>query len=264
MVLQADPDWWKTLFDETYLRTDARTVCNPDLTRREVDLICELTGARPEEAILDLCGGHGRHALELCSRGYRHLTLADYSCRLLARAARSARAEGHKLNLIQADAREAPFSPTSFNHVLILGNSLGYAPDPDADRSILSDVFQLLRPGGWVALDVTDGKAIQQSFQPSAWHEIDDDLVVCRQRELASKSVLAREMVLSKRSGLLRDRTYAIRLFTADSLKMIMTLVGFVQISIHTSSTLEHLGQDVGFMNHRLLCLGRKPSSTTP
>jgi D-alanine-D-alanine ligase len=263
MDLHVDPDWWKTLFDETYLRTDARTVCNPDLTRQETDLICELTRARPDEAILDLCGGHGRHSLELCTRGYRNLTLADYSRRLLSRAARSARAKGVTLNLIQADAREVPFCQASFDIVLILGNSLGYTHDPHADRDILSGVFELLRPGGWIVLDVTDGEAIQQSFQPSAWHEIDDDLVVCRQRHMEPESVLARELVLSKKSGMIRDRAYAIRLFTPESLKAMMNSAGFGRITIHTSSTLDHLGQDVGFMNHRLLCLGRKPSSST-
>jgi D-alanine-D-alanine ligase len=42
MSIKADPDWWKTMFDDVYLLTDARSVCDEDITRREVDLICEL------------------------------------------------------------------------------------------------------------------------------------------------------------------------------------------------------------------------------
>ena len=42
MSIKADPEWWKTMFDEVYLLTDARSVCNEEITRREVDLICEL------------------------------------------------------------------------------------------------------------------------------------------------------------------------------------------------------------------------------
>jgi D-alanine-D-alanine ligase len=40
MSIKVDPDWWKTLFDEVYLLTDARSVCDARITRREVDLIC--------------------------------------------------------------------------------------------------------------------------------------------------------------------------------------------------------------------------------
>ena len=42
MSMKVDPDWWKTMFNEVYLLTDARSVCDEDITRREVDLICEL------------------------------------------------------------------------------------------------------------------------------------------------------------------------------------------------------------------------------
>jgi len=36
---RVDPNWWKTLFDETYLITDGRTVCDDGLTCREVDFL---------------------------------------------------------------------------------------------------------------------------------------------------------------------------------------------------------------------------------
>ena len=42
MTIRVDPEWWKTLFDEVYLLTDARSVCDDKLTSREVDVICEL------------------------------------------------------------------------------------------------------------------------------------------------------------------------------------------------------------------------------
>ena len=259
MNLQADPDWWKTLFDETYLRTDARTVCNPELTRREIDLICELTQARPDEAILDLCGGHGRHTLELCSRGFSSLTLADYSYPLLRTAAQTIRANNLNIDLLQVDAQKLPYNRPSFDHVFILGNSLGYIHNPSGDRAILGEVFRLLRPGGHVVVDVTDGAAFEQSFTPVAWHEVDDDLVVCRQRHLGSGAVQAREMVVSKKTGLVRDRTYAIRLYDRKGLNQVLEQAGFDQVCIHTASTLKTQAQDVGFMNHRLLGLGRKP-----
>ena len=38
-MVEIDPDWWKNLFDETYLITDARSVCDHGVTCREVDFL---------------------------------------------------------------------------------------------------------------------------------------------------------------------------------------------------------------------------------
>ena len=34
-----DPEWWKYIFDEIYLLTDARSICNKEITRAEADLM---------------------------------------------------------------------------------------------------------------------------------------------------------------------------------------------------------------------------------
>ena len=83
MAIVVDPDWWKTLFDEVYLITDARSVCDDGLTNREVDVICELLPLDFDHKILDFCGGHGRHTLELYKRGFTNCTLLDYSKKLI-------------------------------------------------------------------------------------------------------------------------------------------------------------------------------------
>ena len=77
-MIVVDPHWWKTLFDEVYLLTDAPIVCNPPLTKREVNVVERALRLRPTDDILDLCGGHGRHALELARRGYQYVTVLDY------------------------------------------------------------------------------------------------------------------------------------------------------------------------------------------
>ncbi len=33
MTIDVDPDWWKTLFDEVYLMTDARSIGDEVITR---------------------------------------------------------------------------------------------------------------------------------------------------------------------------------------------------------------------------------------
>jgi|WetSurMetagenome_2_1015567.scaffolds.fasta_scaffold00434_15 D-alanine-D-alanine ligase len=259
MTIQVDPDWWKTLFDDVYLLTDARSVCDEEITRREVDLICELLPIRPDHKVLDLCGGHGRHSLELAARGIGQCTLVDYSCHLIDHARTSAAQSGRQIECVQQDARSTGLPQAGFDHVIIMGNSLGYLTDPTADADILAEANRLLGPGGWVLVDVVDGKAVGESLNPHAWHEIGPDMVVCRQREIVGERVYAREMVLNKRSGLIRDRTYAVKLYNAETIATLIEQAGFKVAGVHAAFASHRRKGDYGFMNRRIIATARKP-----
>ena len=122
--MKVDPDWWKKIFDDVYLVTDARSVCDEEITRREVDLICELLPIRPEHRVLDLCCGHGRHSLELCARGVTGCTLLDYSQHLLDHAQARAEACRYPVHCIRSDARNTGLPLQSFDHVIVMGAHL--------------------------------------------------------------------------------------------------------------------------------------------
>ena len=51
MDYQIDHDWWKDLFDDIYLLTDARSVCDEGLTREEVNFLEETTAPRELEKL---------------------------------------------------------------------------------------------------------------------------------------------------------------------------------------------------------------------
>jgi D-alanine-D-alanine ligase len=259
MPINVNPDWWKTLFDETYLLTDARSVCDDEITCREVDLICRLLPLHPHHDILDLCGGHGRHSFELYSRGFNNCTLVDFSTHLIDIARKRCEQEGHFITLLQSDARQTRLAPHSFDHVCIMGNSLGYIDFPDADHRILAEAHRLLRPGGWILVDIADGAVLKERFNPNAWHGIGDDIIVCRERELLEDRIHAREIVISRRDGVLRENTYGIRIYTPPELSLLLETAGFCNINLHTDFSAHDKKGDYGFMNHRVLAAGQKP-----
>lgn len=258
MTINVDPDWWQTLFDEVYLITDARTVGDADITRREIDLFCRVLPINPGERILDLCGGQGRHTLEFCRRGYKDCTVVDYSRPLLAIGRETADRHDWPAHFIQGDARSLALRAESYAHVMILGNSLGYMADPAADLKILTECRRILVPGGWLLLDVADGGVLKKHIAPNAWHEVKDDVVVCRERELRDDCVCARELVLSKKKGLIRDKNYRIRLYHRDELAALVSRAGFTDIRQHDQQSINgEAGRDVGCMRHRLLITAR-------
>jgi len=259
MSIKVDPDWWQELFDEVYLKTDARSVCDDDLSRREVDVICEMLPIGTGHRILDLCGGQGRHSIELATRGSGDCTVLDYSSYLVDVGRKTARAKGLNIDFLQGDARNTGLPEESFDHVMIMGNSMGYLPHDHDDGKILAEAFRVLKPGSWLLVDLADGEQVRMNLTPNAWHEIDDDLVVCRQRELSNGRVRAREMVFSRSKGLIRDQAYAIRVYDPDELAGLLTESGFTDVRVHRNFRPHGREGDFGFMNRRILVTGIKP-----
>jgi D-alanine-D-alanine ligase len=64
-------DWWRRIFNATYLKTDGDVVDDLNITRNEVDYFSELLHLSAEDKILDLCCGLGRHSLELARKGFK-------------------------------------------------------------------------------------------------------------------------------------------------------------------------------------------------
>jgi len=258
MSIPVDPEWWKSLFDEIYLLTDARSVCNHEITRLEVDLIKELLPINEHHRILDLCGGHGRHSIELFSRGMRGCVLLDYSRRLIRRARTAAQEKNYNLLCVQGDARWTGFSTGSFDYVLLMGNSLGYQVEHESDLQILMEANRVLRPGGAIVVDVVDGAELKRSFRPQAWHEIGEDILVCRERELEESRVKAREIVISRKHGQIRDCTYAIRYYEPGAVSALLCRAGFERVHVLSGLSSQKIKLDLGFMNHRTIATAFK------
>ena len=104
-MIKVKNDWWKDFFNHTYLITDARSVDDSNLTYREVDYVENTLSLKKNDRILDLCGGQGRHSIELAKRGYLDLTVLDYSNYLINLGKKRANKENLKINFFQGDAR---------------------------------------------------------------------------------------------------------------------------------------------------------------
>jgi D-alanine-D-alanine ligase len=246
-MIHVDPDWWRSLFDEVYLVTDAPFVCNPKLTRQEVDVVEQVLHLHQSDRILDLCGGQGRHSLELARRGYQHLTVLDYAEFLLQRGRREAAEACLEVTFCQGDARHMTFSAATFDAVLLMANSFGYFADAEDDRRLLCEAWRVLVPGGKLLIDLIDRNVALRHFRTESWHEATDDIVVCWKRELTGDVVRVREMVLSKASGLLRDRTYAERLYSAESLQTLLSAAGFTDITVQHNAFVHQPNSDTDY-----------------
>ncbi len=262
-MIHVDPDWWKNLFDELYLVTDARSVCDDSITCREVDALQEFLGLEPDHEVLDLCGGHGRHSLELSRRGYTRVTVFDYSSKLLRVGKETAVRERLAVDFCQGDARRTGFDADRFDAVLILGNSFGYfigEKDEEDDLALLKKSRCVLKPGGILGMDITDGDFLEKNFKPESEHRIGEDILVQRFRERDDRIVRVREKVFSNKRGLIRDQTYASRLYNSRTLASILNAAGFKNIHLQTGFSCHQRDEktDFGFMTNRILARAEK------
>ena len=254
-----DRIWWQHVFDETYLITDARSVCCPETTAAEVDMVLATLELSPDDRILDLCGGQGRHSIELSRRGFGHVTVLDYSEVLLRVGTEDAAKVGCSIQFCRADACDVALTDSIFDVVLVMGNSFGYFEKDSQNQKILLEIYRVLRPGGRVLLDLVHSDYVQEQFKPTSWHEASEDVIVCRQRKLRDEGILVREMVLSKRQGLIRDVTYFARLFQGRELEALLVDSGFHQIDCGITMVSHPKVDDYGLLTKRMLVSAEKP-----
>lgn len=256
--MRVEKDWWKNFFDFVYLITDARSIDNINLTRREVDLLENYLKLSKNEAILDLCGGQGRHSLELARLGYKNLTVLDYSDYLVKLGKRKARNSGFKIKFVRKDARFTGFKEGSYSTVFMMANSFGYFPQERENLAILKEIYRILKRNGKLLLDLTDVKHLKRTLSPLSWHEANKDIIVCRKRSLEKEMIKAREIVISRRKGVIRDKSYCERIYTRNKIKGFLKKAGFKTVSVKKDSALEKEMKGFGLLSSRIFIKGIK------
>ena len=256
-------DWWRTLFNALYLKTDGDVVENDDNTARDVDALIATAGLSSGDRILDLCCGQGRHVLELARRGFAEVTGLDRSRTLIRLARTRARNANLDVRLHEGDARRFRLPSASFDCVAILGNSFGYFEQESQDLDVLASAARVLCPDGQLVLDLADGDWMRHNFEPRSWEWIDQDHLVCRERSLASdrERLISREVVVHAERGVIADQFYAERLYDQLDIERLLKQAGYRDVTIAPMvETLSDRNQDLGMMAHRMWVRAVAPS----
>ncbi|MFH1377483.1 MAG: methyltransferase domain-containing protein [Planctomycetota bacterium] len=261
-------DWWQTLFNSLYLKTDGDVVENNRNTSNDIDLLIKSTGAEPNDRIMDICCGQGRHCLELARRGFKNLIGIDRSRYLVRLARKRASKLGLNVHFREGDARKLSRTPdSSLNIVSVLGNSFGYFDKEEDDAAVVNEIRRALVSRGILALDITDGEYMKSHFDARSWEWIDANHFVCRERSLASDNerLVSRELIIHAENGVLADQFYAERLYSREKITDLLTRCGFQDIRFHNQlETASDRNQDLGMMGCRMFLTAVAPSKAKP
>jgi SAM-dependent methyltransferase len=243
--------WWERFFSDDYLLT----VPPPAAAQinKQVDFIEQSMGLAKGAMVLDVGCGLGLHAIELARRGYLVVGL-DLSLAMITRAAETAQQQGLKINFLHADIREIAFDG-AFDAVICMGTTFGFFDD-DANRDVLNRLYQALRPGGRILLDVVNRDYVVR-WQPNlVWFE--GEGCVCMEESdfnyFNSRLVVKRTVM--REDGQQNNSEYSLRAYSLHELGQLTQALGFRVIEVSGQEATR--GVFFGNVSTRILMLAER------
>ncbi len=153
-----DPEWFRTWFGESYKTLYSHR--DIEEARAQVRSLGEqVSGLGPLTSLLDVGCGNGRHLEAWRQMGVR-ATGVDLSLPLLRDAVAG------DSPAVRADMRRLPFPPESFDGITSFFSSFGYFSSAEEDAEVLKGFISVLKPGGWLFLDVPNPVPLRLGLVP--------------------------------------------------------------------------------------------------
>lgn len=247
---ETEASWVPDYFGEEYLRLyqfpDERTGPEVEFLGRELTDRIPVTGQ-----VLDLACGQGRHAVALAKQGYRVIGL-DYQQNLLDEAARRAAEQHVEVEWVRGDMRHLPFEE-SFDAVVNMFTAFGYFSDEENTR-VLEEVARVLRPGGWLILDVANRDAMIRQAQPRSWKRLPDGAMVLSEWNWDPRSGRYTHWQLLIDGKLQRSFQHTVRVYTCTELTDMLGRAGLTLEAVYGGFRGETLTLDAP----RMICIAHK------
>ena len=168
-------EFWEVMYP--YLFSAERI----ERAQEELERVFSLVG-KPAGTVLDLCCGPGRHSIALARLGLR-VTGVDRSAFYLEKARTLAAREHLEVEWVQSDMRGF-VREQAYDLALSMFTSFGYFENQDDDLTVLRNLFNSLRPGGTLVMDVAGKEWIAENFQETSLDDLADGSRLVQHREI--------------------------------------------------------------------------------
>jgi len=206
--VSTDLPWWEVAFGEQYDTVYAHR--SDDAAHAEVaGLLPRLAAA--QGPVCDACCGNGRHLQAMRAAGLTAVGF-DFSAHLLTTARHRAQKSAQKSFVARADIRRPPFATGGFAAVTVLFTAFGYFDDA-SNAAALAGLASLLRPDGWLVLDLPHVDRLRANLVPSSERTATDGTVISEKRHLESSSVV-KDVTVSRAGKVISTWQERVRLYT--------------------------------------------------
>jgi SAM-dependent methyltransferase len=220
-------------------------------TSVEVGNIIKLLDIRENSRILDLCCGPGRHTLEFARQGFT-ISGVDRTLPYLRKAKNRAQKEHLDIEFIQSDMRSFKCLD-SFDVVLNLFTSFGYFGDAGDDQVVVENIYESLKPGGKLLMEMMGKEVLARIFRERDWQEVDGHLILEERKLSQNWGWIESRWILFKENKRV-EQTISHRLYSAAELSTLLTKVGFSNIQIYG----DYEGSEYDHQAKRLVVMAQK------
>jgi SAM-dependent methyltransferase len=217
------------------------------------DLKKVLALARPRgRAALDLCCGPGRYSVAL-ARGRLSVTGVDRTKFLLDKARARARRAGLQIEWVRQDMRDF-LRPEAFDLALSMFTSFGYFDDKEEDAVVLHNIFQSLRPGGVLVMELAGKEPLAKIFQPTTSQLLPDGSLLVQRHQIFDDWTRVRNEWTLVRKGRAKSFRFHHTIYSGQELRDRLEGVGFRDVKLYGDLD----GGEYGVGASRLLAVARK------
>lgn len=204
------------------------------------------------DSVLDLCCGPGRHSIPLAERGME-VTGVDASSFLLTKAKERAEAKQVRVEWVREDMRRFA-RPHNYDLVLNLFSSFGYFDDRDDDLKVLTNIYQSLKQGGSLLLDLMGKEWLARNIQPCRADQAPDGSIRLDRPEVFDDWTRVKSTWTLIKGETARTFQICLSLYSGQELRTSLEEAGFAEVQLF--GDLE--GGQYGLRAKRLIGLAHK------
>jgi len=247
--------WVEDLFDGPYAGHSLELAEDSERNEREAAFIIGELGLEPDERVLDLACGHGRHAMYIAPKVGSLLGI-DRTRAYLEYATNWSQGLGlANAEFVLGDMRELDYEG-EFDAAYNYFTAWGYWDD-ETNLDILRRVCHALKPGGRFLLEFIHRDALMRRWSPKNWRQIDDALLL---EESTFDFTTGRS--INRRTYLRNNERHEILIElympTADALMRLFAQAGFTAIRAVAAPT----GEALTYESFRMAVIGHRPADS--
>ena len=221
-------EWWRKYFSEDYLKLYTH---DRGESSREVQAVIRMLQLQPEQKVLDLACGFGRHSVLLAEKGFA-VTGYDLSDGFLKKARELADSLAVGMELQQGDMRELAYE-NEFDAVINMFTAFGFFDREEEDLKVLQGIHKALKPGGQFMMDVINREYALIHTLSRRWTR-ESEMFMLEDRffdYFRSRLELSNKLILP--GGEVKEASYSIRLYTLTEMLDLFNQAGLVLTDVY-------------------------------
>jgi SAM-dependent methyltransferase len=213
-----------TFFDGHY-KDVWRAFIPEELTKREIDFICQYFSIAAESTVLDIMCGYGRHSIGLARKGVK-VTAVDNLSDYINDIQKTVEEESLPLKYHQSDILSFR-SGESYDLAICMGNSINFFNGKDG-ISIMQSIADSLVTGGHFLINTWSlAEIVIKDFQTKSWYYEGDYKMLTDARFLFNPTRVETDFIMIDKDGREEIKKAVDYIYSLSEMQRMLETAGF-------------------------------------